>query len=293
MSREQRVALDQMIRQAPPSHTLAEQRAGYDRMMRALPLAEGARTKLSTLGGVPVVDIERAEADNVILYLHGGAYTLGSAEAFAGLSSDLGRRAGARVVNVDYRLAPEHPYPAALDDAVAAYRGLLDSGVPANRIAIAGDSAGGGLALATLVKLRSEGVPLPVAAFVISPWVDLTLSGASISAKRAVEPILGEEGLRERAAGYAGTHSVTDPLISPVFADLAGLPPLLIQVGSHEILLDDATRLATAAASADMAVTLEVTPEVPHVFHSFAAVLEEGDAALTRAGAFLRTRFSA
>ncbi|AWS48061.1 alpha/beta hydrolase [Streptosporangium sp. 'caverna'] len=295
MSKEQRDALDQMIRQPSQASDLAEQRVGFDRLMRSTPLADDVKTTHSTLGGVPVVNVDLigVDAEDVILYLHGGAYVMGSAESFAGLASGLGRRAGSRVVNVDYRLAPENPYPAAVEDAVAAYRGLLDSGVPASRIGIAGDSAGGGLALATLVKLKSEGLPQPSSAVLLSPWTDLTLSGASMTSKAAAEPVLSQEGLRGRAADYVGAGDTTDPLVSPVFADLTGLPPLLIQVGSNEILLDDATRLATAAAAADVAVTLEVTPEVPHVFQIFAAILEEGDAALTRAGAFLRAHFDA
>jgi acetyl esterase/lipase len=295
MSKEQRDAVDQMIRQAPRGQDLAEQRAAYEQVLRATPLADDVETTPLTLGGISVVnvDLTGVKSDDVILYLHGGAYAMGSAATSVGLASEVGRRAGARVVTVDYRLAPENPYPAALEDAVAAYRGLLDSGVPASRIAVTGESAGGGLALATLMRLRSEGLPQPSSAVLISPWTDLTLSGASMTSKRAADAVFGPEDLQGWAAGYTRARDAADPLISPVFADLTGLPPLLIQVGSSEILLDDATRLAARAATADVAVTLEVTPGVPHVFHLLSAMLEEADAALTRAGGFLRSHLDA
>ena len=178
-----------------------------------------------------------------------------------GLASDIARQAGTRVVTVDYRLAPEHPYPAAIEDAVAAYRGLLDSGLPADRIALAGESAGAGLAMATLVALKVAGLPQPSSAVVFSPWADLTLTGTRMTRKAAVDPSLTPQGLRRRAADYVGAAAPDDALISPVFADLTGL--------------------------------LEVPPGVPHVFQGFAALLDEAGAALARAGAFLRRRFHA
>jgi monoterpene epsilon-lactone hydrolase len=182
-------------------------------------------------------------------------------------------------------------YPAGLDDAIAANRGLLDSGVPASAIAIAGESARAGLAAATLVALKHAGLPQPTRAVLMSSWVDLTVSGMSISTKAALDPALTGDGLRRRAADYAPAGHRSDELVSPIFADLGGLPPLLIQAGSHEVLLDDAIRLAARAAADDVAVALEITPEVPHVFQGFAAMLEEGDAALDRAGEFLRAGF--
>jgi epsilon-lactone hydrolase len=251
-------------------------------------------TSSGSLGGIPVVNVEAAGAHpaSVIFYLHGGAYAIGTAASSVGLASDLARRAGARLVTVDYRLAPEHPHPAAIDDAVAAYRGLLDSALGASAIVIAGESAGAGLAAATLVALKHVALPQPSGAVLMSPWADLSLSGQSISAKAAVDPALTPAGLRRRAIDYVGDGDRTADLVSPIFADLTGLPPLLIQAGSHEILLDDATRLAARAATADVAVTLEVTPGVPHVFQGFAAMLDEGDAALTSAGEFLRAHLA-
>ena len=292
MGRQQRDALDQLLRDAPLDlgGDVAEQRVIFEEMMAQTPVAGDVTTSAGSLGGIPVVNVETPGHDpaKVIFYLHGGAYAIGTAASSVGLASDLGRRTEARVVTVDYRLAPEHPYPAALDDAVAAYRGLLDSGVAASAIAIAGESAGAGLAAATLVALKHAGLPQPTSALLMSPWADLTVSGESVTAKAAVDPALTPEGLRQRADDYVAGGDRKAGLVSPIFADLTGLPPLLIQAGSHEILLDDATRLATHAATADVAVRLEVTPDVPHVFQAFAAMLDEGDAALNSAGAFLR-----
>ena len=292
MSQQQRAALDQLLRDGPLDlgGDVAEQRIIFEEMMAAVPVPADVTTSSGSLGGIPVVNVEVAGADRdqVIFYLHGGAYAIGTAASSVGLASDLARRAGPLLVTVDYRLAPEHRHPAAIDDAVAAYRGLLDRGVAASAIAIAGESAGAGLAVATLVALKHAGLPQPSAAVLMSPWADLTLSGDSISAKAAVDPALTPEGLRRRAVDYVAAGDRTVELVSPIFADLTGLPPLLIQAGSHEILLDDATRLAARAAAADVAVRLEVTPGVPHVFQGFAAILDEGDAALTSAGEFLR-----
>ncbi|MGW4566851.1 alpha/beta hydrolase fold domain-containing protein [Streptomyces sp. NPDC004561] len=300
MSAQQRTALDALLRDGPLDlgGDLTEQRELFERMLTSRPPAGDVTTTTHTLGGVPAiaVDIARRPGEQtagVILYFHGGAYALGSAVSSVGLASDIARHARSQLLTVDYRLAPEHPHPAALQDAVAAYRGLLDAGVPAAGIALAGESAGGGLALAALVALRDADLPLPAAAALLSPWVDLTLSGASTTAKAAADPALTPGALRRRAADYAGTRDVAHGPISPLFADLTGLPPLLVQAGSHEILLDDATRLATRAAAADVAVTLDVTPGVPHVFQGFAALLDEGESALARTGAFLRTHLPA
>jgi monoterpene epsilon-lactone hydrolase len=297
VSQEQREAIDELLRQGPLDlgGEVNEQRLIFDEMVAAIPVPADVSSSTTSLGGIPVIDVEvdGVEPEKVILYLHGGAYAIGSAASSVGLAADLARRAGARLVSVDYRLAPEHPHPAALDDAVAAYKGLLDLQGSGARIAIAGESAGAGLAVATLVALKAAGLPQPTAAVLMSPWVDLTLSGESVAGKAAVDPALTPEGLERRARDYVAAGDPKNGLISPLFADLTRLPPLLIQVGSHEILLDDATRLAARAAAADVAVTLEVTPQVPHVFQGFAAMLEEGDAALTSAGEFLRKHLGA
>ena len=273
---------------------MAEQRAIFEEMMRVIPLAADLTTMSGSLGDVPVVDVELAGGDpeRVIFYLHGGGYAIGTAASSVALASNLARRAGTRLVTIDYRLAPEHPHPAALEDAVGAYRGLIDTGVSPAVIAVAGESAGAGLTAALMVALKDHGLPQPAAAVLMSPRADLTLSGHSVRGKAAVDPALTRDGLARRAADYLAGADPTGELVSPIFADLTGVPPLLIQAGSHEILLDDATRLAARAAAADVAVSLEVTPGVPHVFQGFAGMLDDADRALARAGEFLRTRLA-
>jgi monoterpene epsilon-lactone hydrolase len=297
MSSQQKAELDALMRQLPLDFggDLAEQRPLLEQLMTSLPLPADVTTTPSAHGGVPAVDITvpGVRTDGVLLYFHGGGYAMGSAQAAAGLAAGLAREAGTPAVSVDYRLAPEHPYPAALDDALAAYQGLLDEGFTPGRIALAGESAGAGLAAATLVSIRDAGLPMPAAAVLMSPWADLTLSGTSITGKAAVDPVLTGSGLRRRAVDYAGGADPRTPAISPVFADLTGLPPLVIQAGTHEVLLDDAIRLAAAAAAADVSVTLDITAGVPHVFQGFASLLDEGAQALTRGGAFVRSRLDA
>jgi acetyl esterase/lipase len=297
MTQQQRKALDQLLRDSPldVGGEVAEQRAIFHEMIAAVPTPEDVSAKSGELGGVPVVTVETPGTDPsvAVLYFHGGAYALGSAADSVGLAADVSRRAGARAISVDYRLAPEHPFPAALDDAVAAYRALLDAGVPSAKIAIVGESAGGGLVAATLVALNDAGLPQPSSATVFSPWADLTVSGASATTKAGLDPALTPEALRTRARDYLGERDTATPLASPIFADLTGLPPLLIQVGSHEILLDDAVRLASRAADHDVQVELQVWPEVPHVFQGFAALLDDADRALLAAAAFIKRNWLA
>jgi monoterpene epsilon-lactone hydrolase len=295
MSQEQRANLDATLRQAPfdLSGDLAALRAGFDEVMSHIPVADDVRKTRVDLGGVGAVEvsIDGTDSSNVILYFHGGVYVIGSADATVPLTSDLARRSSAKVVSVDYRLAPEHPYPAAVEDARAAYEGLLSQGVDPNNIAVAGESAGAGLAIALMLALRSAAMPMPSSGFLMSPYADLTLSGDSIVDKRDVDPLFTEEVLRMRVGDYVAGADPENPFISPIFGDLSGLPPLLIQVGSHELLLSDAVRLAERAAEDDVAVVLEVTPGVPHVFQGYAAFLDEGDVALNRAAAFLAAHF--
>jgi monoterpene epsilon-lactone hydrolase len=297
MSEEQKAGLDATMRQAPLdlNGDLASLRSGFEEVMRYVPVPDDVQRVDIDLGGVSAiqVSIDGADSSNLILYFHGGVYVIGSAAASVPLVADLSRRTNAMVVTVDYRLAPENPYPAAVEDARTAYEGLLSQGVEPSSIAIAGESAGGGLAVALLLAIRDADLPMPSSAFLMSPYADLTLSGSTIIDKQDVDPLFTAEVLRLRVGAYVAGADPSDPFISPVFADLRGLPPMLIQGGSHEILLSDATRLAAKAAEDDVALVLEVTPGVPHVFQGYAAFLDEGDAALNRAAAFLQTHFPA
>ena len=231
--------------------------------------------------------------DRAMLYLHGGCYGSGSVESHRDLMSRLSLAAATRVLGLNYRLAPEHPFPAAVEDAAAAYRWLLDTGFEPARIAMVGDSAGGGLALATMIAARDAGLPLPSAVVCLSPWVDLGLTGTSMDAKAGDDPIVSREMLRGWVKLYLGDHNARSPLASPLYADLHGLPPLLIQVGASEVLLDDATRLAERASSAGVETTLEVWPDMIHVWHTFAAILPEARQAIARIGEFVRTHLGA
>ncbi|HEX4672159.1 MAG TPA: alpha/beta hydrolase, partial [Solirubrobacteraceae bacterium] len=263
-------------------------------LLSAQPLPADVTVTAGELGGVPTAEItvDGIEPRHVVLYFHGGVYVIGDAALAAGLASQVGRRTRAKVISVDYRLAPEHPYPAAVDDALAAYEALLDDGIDPADIAFAGESAGGGLAIATLVNARDHGLPLPAAAFLMSPYVDLTLAGATMETRREADPLLGPEALQARVADYTAGQDAALGLISPIFADLSGLPPLIIQAGTHEVLLDDAIRLAQRAAAADVELTLDITPGVPHVFQAYEPLLDEAGAALDRAGQLLSTHFA-
>jgi acetyl esterase/lipase len=262
--------------------------------MAQVPVAPDIQQKPVEVGGVRGIEvrIQGTEAENVVLYFHGGVYVIGYAAATVPLVGDLVRRTGTKAITLEYRLAPEHPFPAAVEDARAAYAGLLAQGIAPGQIALAGESAGAGLAVALLLALREAGAPLPSCAYLMSPYVDLTLSGETLEAKRDVDPLLTPEGLRARVPEYAGGADASDPLISPIFGDLTGLPPLLIQVGSHEVLLSDALRLAGRAAISDVPVRLEVTPGVPHVFQAYAGLLDEAGVALDRASEFLRAQLA-
>jgi epsilon-lactone hydrolase len=291
VSAEQRENLEAILRQSafPADGDISEQRQQMKELASAQPLPADVTVTAGALGGVPTAEITVAgvEPRNVVLYFHGGVYVLGDAFQAANLASQVGRLARARVISVDYRLAPEHPYPAAVEDALAAYEALLRGGIAPADIVFAGESAGGGLAIATLVNARDCGLPLPAAAFAMSPYADLTLAGLTMETKREVDPVLSPELLRPRVADYAARQDPALGLISPIFADLSGLPPLIIQAGTHEVLLDDAVRLAQRAATADVEVNLQITPRVPHVFQNFYPILDEAAAALDRAGQFL------
>jgi monoterpene epsilon-lactone hydrolase len=245
-----------------------------------------------TAAGVPAHWFrgEGADASRVILYLHGGGYCIGSVGSHRDIIARLCLASGATALALDYRLAPEHPFPAQLDDALAAHRWLLAQGVDPARLVVAGDSAGGGLTISTLVALRDRGETLPAAAIVFSPWVDLEVTGASMRANIRYDYVSADT-LRALARCFVGAGgNLRHPLAAPLHADLRGLPPLLVQAGGAETLLDDARRIAARARDAGVDVTLEIEPDMIHVWQSFAAILEPGRAALARAGAFVRAQ---
>ena len=238
-------------------------------------------------GGVPArhVAAPGVRDDRGVLYFHGGGYVAGSLDSHTELMGCIARACRAPVLGIDYRLAPEHPYPAAVDDAVASYERLLGNGIDPARVVIGGDSAGGGLTLACLLALRSAGTPLPAGAILISPWTDLSGSGGSMQGRLAADPMLSGDLLAPMATAYAGEAGLTDPGVSPLFGDLACLPPLLVQVGDDEVLLDDSTRLAERAETVGVSVRLHVFEGAFHVFQMF-PTLPESREALEEMGRF-------
>jgi len=268
--------------------TVQEWRDAYDGLGALLPAVDGIPVEGIDAGGVPAEWIGRGDGP-VVVYVHGGGYCIGSLTSHRPMLTHLAAATGGRVLAVDYGLAPERPFPAALDDACTAYRWALGSGIEAARIVIAGDSAGGGLTLATLMALRDAGNPLPAAGVCLSPWADLTQSGATIAEKAAVDPMVHAEDLDRWAAAYAGNGvDTSDPRLSPVFGDLTGLPPLLVEVGTAEVLLDDARRVADRARAAGVDVTLVEGEDLIHVWHFFAGAVPEADEGIARVGAFVR-----
>jgi monoterpene epsilon-lactone hydrolase len=233
-----------------------------------------------------------ATADTVILYLHGGGYVIGSINTHRAMVSRIARASNARALSIDYRLAPEHPFPAALEDAIASYRWLLAQGYKPGKIVICGDSAGGGLTLAALLAIRDAGLLMPAGAVPISPWTDLEGTGESVRTRAARDVMVTQENLAHSAKQYYGTHDPKDPLVSPVHANFRGLPPMLIHVGDAEILLDDATRVAKSAKAAGVDVELEVWDDMPHVWHVFAKIFPEGQKAIDKIGKFVIARTS-
>jgi acetyl esterase/lipase len=269
--------------------TLEENRVAFNEAAREFPLANGTVWEPARANGVDAewISAPGASADRIIFYLHGGAYVFGTLMTARPLASRVSQAAKARVLSIDYRLAPENPYPAALEDSVAAYRWLLAQGTDPSRVVITGVSAGGGLTVATLLALRDAGESLPAAAVLISPWADLECSCESATTKADVDPVIEPEPLRLMGRFYAGETDLRDPLVSPVHADLHALPPLFIQVGTAETLLDDSTRLAQRAQAAGVDVALEQWEGMIHVWHNHAAVLPEGQQAIDRIGEFV------
>jgi acetyl esterase/lipase len=261
----------------------------------AYPKPDDIRWEAVDARGVPAewVIPDDAEPGRAIVYCHGGGYVMGTVQAHRGLCSHLARAARARVLSVDYRLAPENRFPAAVNDALAAYRFTLAEGYAPESVALGGDSSGGGLVLGTLVALRDDGDPLPGAAICLSPWTDLSLTGESIESRRDQDPMVRASVLELMAQAYLGDADPRTPTASPLFADLTGLPPLLVQVGTAELLLDDARRIAERADAAGVDVTLDIWDDMIHVWQAFADFLPEAREAIARIGAYVDERLSA
>jgi acetyl esterase/lipase len=294
MPSEAHESMIQMLLARPQAEnpTVEEMRAGFEQMAALFPVAADVDCQTVEAAGLPAewVAAPGSHPGRVVLYLHGGGYVIGSINTHRSLVARISAASGARGLAIDYRLAPEHPHPAAVEDATAAYRWLLEQGIEPARIAVAGDSAGGGLTLATLLALRDAGDPLPAAGVCLSPWTDLEGSGASAQPGAVDDPLLHYEGLVEMARHYVGEEGdLRDPLAAPLHGDYAGLPPLLIQVGTREILLDDSTRVAERARAAGVDVTLEPWEGLIHVWQMFGALgVPEADEAVTRIGEFVR-----
>ena len=275
-------AIRRMLVARPRPADLAERRQRLDGLGAQYPLPADVRVAPVEANGVAAERTTTPGADpaRVILFLHGGGYISGSLLSHRHMIAQAGREAGARTLALGYRLAPEHPFPAALEDAVAGYRFLLSQGFAPQRIVMAGESAGGGLAVAALVRLRDAGAPLPACTWCSSPWVDLAMTGGTMVTKAAVDSLIQKSYLAELAAAYLNGADPRTPMVSPLYADLRGLPPVLIQVGSAETLLDDAVRLAGVAGAADVRVTLQVWPDMIHAWHLFYSQLAAGRRAL-------------
>lgn len=269
----------------------SERRERLDEVGSTWPVADDVRVEPVDLGGIPGEwsTTPGSDASKVLVFFHGGGFCSGSILSHRRLVTEAGRKAGRRTLAVGYRLAPEHPFPAAFADALTAWRFLREQGIAAKDIAIGGDSAGGGLAVVLMNHLRDARSELPACAWLVSPWTDLAMTGSMLAAKEAVDPLIHEGYLRELAEAYVPkSMDRTDPRVSPLYSNLAGLPPMLIQVGSDETLLADATRLAAAAGAAAVAVTLEIWPHMIHAWPVWNARLAPGREALARAGAFIR-----
>ncbi len=291
MVRSEIEAIRALLSSKPRPVGWVERRKRLDDVGSVWPVAENVKLTVAGVSGVPVEwsIVPGSDPSHVLMFFHGGGYCSGSIVSHRRLVTEAGRAAGVRTLAIGYRLAPEHPFPAAYDDALTAWRFLRDQNIPAAHIAIGGDSAGAGLTIALISRLRDEHEELPGCAWLISPWTDLTLSGSTLSSKEAVDPLIHKPYLNELAQAYlpAGMDR-KDPQVSPLYADLKDFPPLLIQVGSAETLLDDATRFAAVAGAADARVTLEIWPQMIHAWPLWNAHLEPGRRALASAGAFIR-----
>ena len=277
------------VRSAEVRKTTDDDRLSYERIMSVLPMDDDIETERVGVNGVPAEWIWAPESqeNRVILYLHGGGYLFGSARTHRVMLAHMARAAKARVLVLDYRLAPEIPFPAPVEDSVSAYRWLQDQGISPQKIVLGGDSAGGGLVVAALVALRSVGEPMPAAGVCISAWTDMESTGQSMTTNAEADPSVSKERLLKIAKVYLAGKDPRAPLASPIHADLTGLPPLLLQVGSIEVLLDDSTLLKSRAKEAGVSVEMEVWDDMPHVWHHYAPILPEARKAIGKIGEFV------
>ncbi|MEQ9638634.1 MAG: alpha/beta hydrolase [Alphaproteobacteria bacterium] len=287
--------IDLLTKRPPPDNpSVDDLRAGFEMLGKYLPMADDATVEELTVAGRPAEWVRGPDADpgRAVLYVHGGGYVIGSLNTHRRLAYDVSVASGCSVLLLDYRLAPEHPFPAAVDDAVAAYGWLLDQGFQPGQVAIAGDSAGGGLTVATLLAARDKGLAMPACGWCISPWTDMEGVGESMTSKADEDPMVKYDGLTKLAALYLNGADPKSPLAAPLYADLTGLPPLMIQVGTAEVLLDDARRLKAKAEAAGVEVAYEEAVRMIHVWHLFAPMLSEGREAIMRGGAFLKSKLA-
>ena len=290
-SKEYEVILEVLnSRQDTSGLSFEERRSNFEMEASQLPVAENVSCEPLSIDNIPAEWIVPAKASRrgVLLYLHGGGYCVGSIDTHRGMVSHIASESGTKALLIDYRLAPEHPFPAAVEDSTTAYKWLLSQGTASDDIIIAGDSAGGGLAVSTLISLKEKEIPLPAAAVLLSPWVDLAMTGDSITSKADIDPLVTKESLFEMAEAYLGETDGLVPLASPVYAALKGLPPMLIHVGTSEVLHDDAARLADLAVKSGVEVSLNVAEGMCHVWHYFTVMLPESIAAIKEIAVFMR-----
>lgn len=294
-SKELQIIVD-MLRAAPmfDGSDFTALRVGMEQTTGSVPRPEGVTYEAASANGVPAewAIPEGAVDGRCVIYFHGGGYVRGSLNTHRGLVSNIALASNSKVLAVDYRLAPENPHPAAVEDGVAAYRFVRECGIAPEHIGIAGDSAGGGLTVATLLALREAGDALPVAAVCLSPWLDLTMSSESMATKAEVDPMVQKSTLEPMAAAYVGQGDRKAPTASPLFADLSGLPDMLVHVGTAETLLDDSIRFVKNARAAGVDVSLDAYDDMIHVWHAFAAILPEGKEAIERIGSFFNRRLA-
>ncbi|MYA61651.1 MAG: alpha/beta hydrolase [Dehalococcoidia bacterium] len=281
-------------RERPENPTIEDSREGFEKMMRVVGGKTPASIRQVDAGGVPseLVSAGGASEDTVTLYLHGGGYVIGSPKTHREFARRLSAASQAQVLVIDYRLAPESPFPAPVEDAISAYRWLMSEGYAPERIAIAGDSAGGGLTVAILVSIRDQGLPMPACGVCLSPWVDMEGIGDSMTSRADRDPMVQKEGLVGMAGLYLADADPRSPLAAPMYADLEGLPPLLIQVGASETLFDDAVRLDNKARAAGVETSFEEWDDMIHVWHIFAPMLDEGQKAIERMAEFMREKWN-